>query len=229
MEKPNAITGMDQSLRSRIVEAARELLLDHGYSKVSTSEIAEAVGISKKTLYKEFETKEDILRACVIPKLKESSVRIDEIIANRETAFPEKLQLVLSIFGTQQQRVSAVFIKDISVHAPEVWREIHEHKQARLKKFEKLLDEGITLGYFRSDIPREIIVRMHTATVEALMTPQALGELPCTSQEVFQNIIKILFEGILRDEMRKSFINKKRRSPSIKKIHIRTIANKTLQ
>ena len=203
-----AVAEPEQSLHSRIVDAARELFLEHGYSKVSASEIAGAVGISKKTLYREFATKEDILRAVVLPKLKESTKRMNAIITDRALPFPEKLQLVLNIMGTQQQRVTQVFIRDISVHAPAVWGEIREHKQARLKKFETLLEEGIERGFFRSDIPRKVIVRMHTAAVEALTTPQALGELPCTSQEVFRNIVTVMFEGILCDGKRKSFTRK---------------------
>ncbi len=207
-EKTHVIAEPQPSLHARIVDAARELFLEHGYSKVSASEIAEAVGISKKTLYREFTTKDDILRAVVLPKLKESTKRIDAILADRSIAFPEKLRSVLSIIGTQQQRVTPIFIRDISIHAPGVWAEIREHKQARLKKFESLLEEGIKLGFFRSDIPEEVIVRMHTAAVEALTTPQALGELPCTSQEVFQNIVTVMFEGILCDGKRKSFARK---------------------
>jgi AcrR family transcriptional regulator len=219
MEKPSTKTGIDQSLRGRIVDSARALFYDHGYSKVSTSEIAEAVGISKKTLYKEFETKEDILRACVIPKLKESAKLVDSLIADRSIPFPEKMKQVMSVIGFQHQRVSPVLLKDVSIHAPDLWREIVEHKQARFKKFGLLLDEGIEHGVFRDDIPREIILRCYTSAAENLMTPQSLGELPCTSQEVFQNIITILFEGILRDGKRKSLVSNKSRTPSSKKFH----------
>ncbi|MDP4200875.1 MAG: TetR/AcrR family transcriptional regulator [Bacteroidota bacterium] len=205
-------THPDHALRVRIVDAARELFLERGYSQVSTIEIADALGMSKKTLYREFETKEEILRAVVIPKLKESSKRIDAIIADRALPYPDKLQAILAILGVQQQRVSPVLIRDVTNHAPEVWHEIQEHKRARLKKFETLLREGIALGYFRSDIPSEVIVRMHTASVEALMTPQALGELPCTSSELFQNIVSVLFEGILREGKRKSFTGRLNRN-----------------
>jgi AcrR family transcriptional regulator len=188
---------LEIGLRGRIVEQARELFLDHGYSKVSTSEIAEALGISKKTLYREFDSKEEVLRAVVIPRLKEATLRLEEAINDRSLPFPDKLKAVLAVIGTQQQRVSPVLVRDVCIHAPEVWREIQEHKQARLKKFEKLLEEGVKLGFFRSDIPQEVIIRMHTAAVESLMTPQSLGELPCTAQEVYQGIITVLFEGIL--------------------------------
>lgn len=195
-------------LRAQIVERARTLFLEHGYSKVSTHEIADALGISKKTLYREFETKEDILRSVVIPKLKESTKRLEVLLDDTAMAFPDKLRAVMDVLGMQHQRVTPVLIRDVSLHAPEVWREIQHHKQVRLKKFERLLEEGIEQGYCRSDVPREIIIRMHTAAVEALMTPQALGELPCTSQEVFQSIVLILFEGIIREEKRPALAGK---------------------
>src|SRR5580692_10678376 len=176
------------NLRSRIVDAARELFHEHGYSKVSASEIAQAIGISKKTLYKEFETKEDILRAVILPKLKESSKQIDSILANRAMPFLDKLKEVMSMIGFQHQRVSPVLSRDVFIHAPEVWREIHEVKQARFRKFGTLIEEGIKRGVFRSDVPAEVILRSYTAAVENLMVPQTLGELPCTAQVAFQSL-----------------------------------------
>jgi AcrR family transcriptional regulator len=201
--------GQDQTLHSRIVDAARELFFEHGYSKVSASEIAQAIGISKKTLYKEFETKEDILRAVVLPKLKESAKKIDTILADRTMPFLDKLKEVMSMIGFQHQRVSPVLSRDIFIHAPEVWQEIHEVKQARFRKFGILLEEGIKHGVFRSDVPAEVILRSYTAAVESLMTPQTLGELPCTAQVAFQSLIKILFEGILETDPRKNHSKQK--------------------
>ena len=32
------------------------------------------------------------------------------------------------------------------------------------------------------------------------MSPQTMGELPCTAQVAFQSLIKILFEGILETD-----------------------------
>jgi AcrR family transcriptional regulator len=194
-------------LRDRIIQAASELFLDHGYSKVSTSEIAAHIGISKKTLYREFETKEDILRAASISKMREKGKQVDAILAKRSLSFPEKLQAVIQAIGQQQQRVSPVLLRDICSSAPDIWKEIVEHKLARMKKFEGLLSEGVDLGYFRSDIPREIVVRMHAAAIESLTTPQALQDLPCTSEEVFQNIVRVLFEGIILEGKRKPFLN----------------------
>ncbi|HEY3875738.1 MAG TPA: TetR/AcrR family transcriptional regulator [Candidatus Kapabacteria bacterium] len=196
----------EQGLRSRITGAARELFLEHGYSKVSASEIAQALGISKKTLYREFETKEDILRAVILPKLQESAREIDAVLANKAMPFLDKLKEVMSMIGFSHQRVSAVLARDVYVHAPEVWQEIHEVKQARFRKFGTLLEEGIARGVFRSDVPVEVMLRSYTAAVDTIMAPQTLGELPCTAQVAFESLIKILFEGILEADPRKKSV-----------------------
>ena len=208
MEETIAVVEQDQTLRNRIITAARELFLEYGYSKVSASEIAQAIGISKKTLYKEFETKEDILRAVILPKLKESAKQIDSILADRSMPFLDKLKEVMSMIGFQHHRVSPVLSRDVFIHAPEVWQEIHEVKQARFRKFGILLEEGIKHGVFRSDVPAEIILRSYTAAIENLMMPQTLGELPCTAQVAFQSLITILFEGILETDARKNLRKK---------------------
>ena len=201
METPN----QDLSLQSRIIDAARQLFHDHGYSKVSTNEIAEAVGISKKTLYREFETKEEILRAAALPKLKETAKLIDAILDDQSMPFLDKLKAVMSTIGFQHQKVSHILMRDVYVHAPDVWREINLFRQERFRKFGQLLNEGIEKGVFRSDISPEIILRGYMATVDALMTPATLCELPFTAQEVFQNLVTVLFEGILRDDSRAKF------------------------
>ena len=194
----------DQGLRTRITDAARALFLDHGYSKVSTSEIAEAIGISKKTLYKEFENKEEILRNCTLPRMKESAKVIDKIIADEAMAFPDKLRAVMSAIGFQYQRATPVLMRDVCIHAPTVWKEIQDFKMKRFKKFGDLLEEGIREGVFRSDIPADIILRTYTAAAENILNPQSLGELPCSAQEAFQSLVKILFDGIINEDSRAS-------------------------
>ena len=82
-------------LRGRIIETAGQLFLEHGYSKVSTSEIAEALGISKKTLYREFETKEEILRGFVLPRLRETSEKVDGLMNRSDLPFDEKLRGIM--------------------------------------------------------------------------------------------------------------------------------------
>lgn len=55
--------------RARIVEAALQLIADHGFSATSTREISERLGFTKAALYYHFRTKEDLLAAIVAPAM----------------------------------------------------------------------------------------------------------------------------------------------------------------
>ena len=52
--------------REAIVEAATRLFLKHGFGAVSMDELAEAAGLSRRTLYNQFTSKEQIFREMLL-------------------------------------------------------------------------------------------------------------------------------------------------------------------
>ncbi|MEU6715070.1 helix-turn-helix domain-containing protein [Nonomuraea sp. NPDC046802] len=69
---------------ARILDSARELVADHGVRKVTVSEIAEAAGVGKGTVYLYWPTKEDLILGLFAREL---LAFLDEVIA-RITADP---------------------------------------------------------------------------------------------------------------------------------------------
>ncbi|WP_433430255.1 TetR/AcrR family transcriptional regulator [Nonomuraea sp. CA-141351] len=55
----------DADVDERVLQAATELLLVHGYGGLSTDEVAERVGIAKTTLYRRWPTKDHLALAVV--------------------------------------------------------------------------------------------------------------------------------------------------------------------
>lgn len=94
-EKPRSTRG--QNRRVRILRAAAELFLDHGYGDTSIDAIVERAGGSKATLYNYFPTKDDLFHAV-----------IDDIVSNRqqpELDDDENLREALIKFGLQRMKV----------------------------------------------------------------------------------------------------------------------------
>ncbi|MGF6175016.1 TetR/AcrR family transcriptional regulator [Ensifer sp. 4252] len=52
--------------REAIIEAAGRLFLERGFGSVSMDELAKASGVARRTLYNQFETKEDIFREMLL-------------------------------------------------------------------------------------------------------------------------------------------------------------------
>ena len=48
--------------KEQIIQSARELFHQFGFKKVSMDEIAQKAGVTKKTIYMYFDSKEDLLK-----------------------------------------------------------------------------------------------------------------------------------------------------------------------
>ena len=57
--------------RNRILNKARDHFFKHGFTKVTLDEIVQEMGVSKKTIYKFFPSKTEILRELLNLKLQE--------------------------------------------------------------------------------------------------------------------------------------------------------------
>jgi len=111
-------------VRARILEAAFSAFAEHGFADTSTLEIATRARASKRELYAEFGSKQDMLVACIRQRAERLKLPVDlPDIADRAT-----LEQALVAFGTQSLRevsdpaVIAVFRIAIgeAVRAPEV-------------------------------------------------------------------------------------------------------------
>ncbi len=80
-----------------VIRSAQKLFLKHGYLKVSMSDIAEDLGISRPTLYKSFANKETILDALLTVHSEECRLETEKRLP-KATTFAKRLQTVLDIW-----------------------------------------------------------------------------------------------------------------------------------
>lgn len=191
--------------RSSIMEVAGRMFFSVGYSRVSMSEIAQELHLSKKTLYREFEDKEDLLRAVVIPKMKASAAETEAVLEDPDIPYLQKLTKLIDIITERTAKASSVLVRDVYAHAPKVYEEIIQFRRERFKCFERLIAQGIATGLLRSDVPAELATRLYTAAMEALVNPAVLAELPYTAKQVSHAIVTMIFAGIMTDATRQEF------------------------
>jgi AcrR family transcriptional regulator len=127
--KVDAATGQT-SLRARILQAAFSAFMERGYAETSTLEIATRARASKRELYAEFGSKQDMLVACIRDRAKRMEMPAD-VPKPRDR---EALSRTLLEFGarllreTSDPAVVAVFRLAIAEaqRAPEVGRALNE-------------------------------------------------------------------------------------------------------
>jgi len=200
------VSADEKEKREKILTKAEEMFLQHGYSKVTMEEIAANLGMSKKTLYKFFANKKEILQSLMAKRQCEVMEHIDEIWKSKELDFIGKYRTMVDYISERSSRMSK--FQDLQRCEPDLWKEMHEFKKGSvLEKARKCFDAGFESGILRNDIDRNIVVMAYMSAVESIVNPEVLSELPCTGGQAYEAISKIIFEGILSEEGRKKYIS----------------------
>lgn len=189
-----------------MLEASRELFLSRGFVRVTADEIAGRVGISKATLYKEFASKEDILRAVARGLMAEISARVDAIIKEDGLNFVDRLAKLFALVVGRISRFGPLFLRDIQRGAPAVWKEVEDFRRDKINtNFKAILAAGRRQGLFRGDIDEDFLMRMFVRLVEEFVNPAEIFRSGKTPAERFESVIKVFFQGILTDKGRLDF------------------------
>ena len=184
------------------------MFFQFGISRVTMEEIAESLGISKKTLYKHFPNKETIIKEMFIEHKNEIAIYVESVM-QEEIDFMDKLKKLMTYFGKSSGSLKGPLASDLIKNYPEIWKEIQEYKREKgLKQFTRLVEEGMKTGVFRNDIEKDIVVLIYIGAINEILTPEILSLFPISAEQVFRNIPKIIFEGILTNEAREIYCTK---------------------
>src|SRR5436190_22170056 len=191
--------------RRRIVDAARVHFFSHGFRSVTMDDLAEELGISKKTLYTHFPGKIDLLEAVLADKFASVEAALKEVTRSHPHDFPAALRDLLA--GTQREldEIKPPFVRDMRQKAPEVFKLVERRRAALLQRyFGKFFVEGQRAGMVRKDVPAKLIIEILLAIVQSIMNPPKMEELGMMPNEGFAGILKIVLEGALTTKGRKA-------------------------
>jgi TetR/AcrR family transcriptional regulator, cholesterol catabolism regulator len=167
-------------------------------------DLARELGMSKKTVYSHFASKEDLLRAVLVHRVSEVGQGLEAIVRVKES-FPAKLGHVARFLQGKIAEVSPVFLEDIRRYAPDCFRVVEEFRGRAIPHyFGRLFDEGIRAGHVRPQVNRDLLIRMLVLSIQGIIRPEAVGELRLHPREALDHILAITLDGILTPKGRKT-------------------------
>ncbi len=192
-----------ENVRNSIIEVAYGKFAEYGFKKVTIDEIAAELGISKKTVYKLFSSKEEILREVVLGRMNMLLEIFGKVQALKESSV-DKIQAISEIVGThindQWQRI----LTEVRINAPELFREIDTIIQDKLALgWQKIFIDGQKSGWIRKDIDPVVFTTAYVGVVRELMKTDFLSKHALTESEVPKQVFRMFTEGILTEKGRK--------------------------
>jgi AcrR family transcriptional regulator len=168
-------------------------------------DLAEELGISKKTLYRHFPRKIDLVEAVLADKFAGVEARLKEVTREPPHNFAATLHELLARTQRELDEIKPPFIRDMRQKAPQVFKIVERRRAALIERFfGRLFTEGQRTGMVREDVPAKLIIEILLAMVQAIMNPPKMEELGMMPKEGFTGILKIVLEGALTSKGRKS-------------------------
>lgn len=192
----------DEATRKKIVEGAKKLFQLYGFTRITIDEIAVNLKISKKTIYKHFNSKDDLIWAVIESIQIPLSASITEMVESGR-GFHETLTGIIQILQTMPLHVTPPMFQDIRA-MPHIWEKLDRRRKQMIEKnFGTLIERGQKNGDIRKDVEPVFIMNLIIHMVGSLVTPQVIIEFGMMPAELIHRLASILMTGILTEKARK--------------------------
>jgi AcrR family transcriptional regulator len=198
----------EPDLRRRVLEQASLQFVKYGYAKVTTGEIAGAAGISKKTLYKLFPSKEELFRATALMHLNEIKGKFDALTKQPRRGLIDKLYASMQVLVGKILEIGD-FLKERPGSLTRVYDEIMKQRQDIIVGFyRRLFKEGVKGGSINRRVDENAFILILVTLVQSLFSPESLTGLRMSTLDLFTCVAHTLLEGVLSEQGRRELIRK---------------------
>jgi AcrR family transcriptional regulator len=141
-----------QIIEHEIIEHAARLFAERGFAGTSVQDIADAMGMSRPTLYYYFKGKDDLLASLVTEVTEGAAAEIRAVARDGAKSATERLRSIarlLASWRAQQPGRFLLLIRSESVLPPDLARVNERAKRSTLRELTKVIEQGIAAGEFR--------------------------------------------------------------------------------
>jgi AcrR family transcriptional regulator len=189
---------------ARILRQARAHFFTHGYCACTMDDLAAELGMSKKTLYVHFRSKEELMRAVIVQLGREVRADADALLANRQLGFSEKLRGFAEGMVQRLALLNPRTLRDLQRFAPALYELTVEMRQKNIPYiFGRFIEEGKLTGKVRDDVDAAFAVEFFLQAMQGLIQPAALDRLGLAPRDVLPRAIDLFFGGLLTPAARK--------------------------
>ncbi|CAM3331878.1 HTH tetR-type domain-containing protein [Flavobacterium longum] len=152
-------------MKDKIIDKAAELFLTVGFKSITMDDIAAKMGISKKTLYKYFSNKEQLVDETTMSFQQRINARIDDVLAKDYNPIKELFEIKKTI-QTFFQITDTSPLYQLKKHYPETHDKLMDCEQKECAQlFGQNISRGIAQGLYRKETDIETCTFFYYALI----------------------------------------------------------------
>lgn len=197
---------MNEAKRKCILQTI-DLCSDYGLD-FTMSQLATQLGMSKKTLYLLFDSKEDLLLATVDFMFDAVKVSEAQVLANQDLTLIEKIRRLIVVLPDSYKKLNWQRLQGVEEKYPAVYRQIKYRLESGWETTLDLLHQGIEEGVlrpFNTGLFRAVV----EGAVEYFLSSDALERDKLDYVQALDGMMDLLMDGIIanrREEHEKTSV-----------------------
>jgi AcrR family transcriptional regulator len=160
------------------------------------NELSSNIGISKKTIYQYFSSKEEIVESCIEHIFEDIDSKILPLMKDSELDVLSKLNRLTITVSESLRTYSKMQTLDFQRSFPALWNKVNIERTQRIQRYEELFADGVKQKVFRQFKP-EILVHLYIVAIQSLTSPSFLESHDLTLSEAITMVKSIILNGIL--------------------------------
>ena len=187
-------------MKERIVKSASNLFWRYGIKSVTMDDIAKELGISKKTIYQHYADKEAILKNVIIEEITSQRCEMELLDECSDNPIDQMIQ------ATDHMRTAMVHMNpslfyDLKKYYPESWGLFQSYKhEFIITSIRNNLYQGISEGFYRSDIDVEVLSLLRIEEFEIAFDPDIFPPDKFHMMRVQMQFVHHFLRGILTEK-----------------------------
>ncbi len=184
-------------IKDRIIDALFRLAPKKGIYHLSMDELAAEAGMSKRTVYRYFRSKDEIIEATVEKLLHQVSTYVIKTVEETETPEEALTKLLNAFLNISHKYITYQLMEDMSSRYPHIWRKIDEFRAKNAVLIVTSMYKKGEGKEFR-DINPLITAEVVKASIQAILNPDFILRNNLTSEEVIKQLLSIFKNGFLK-------------------------------
>lgn len=189
---------MDSASEQQLHILAQAALLFRtvGVRSVTMDDVAQHMGMSKKTLYKYFCNKRDLVEKAMMHHVSTEVCELEGISTNAENAIDEMLRITRHV-NAQFASLNPAIVYETKKYYPKSWALFEGYKNHVIHdRILQNLKDGIAQGLYRHEINPVVLAKIYVARIDLFFDPQLFPPEQFRITDVYREFMNYHIRGI---------------------------------
>ncbi len=181
--------------RLNIIKSVAPLITKRGIKGVTMDSVAKSLGISKRTLYEIFESKDSMIIETFGYMHDHYRSRMDSTLSNVENVM-EGMILAFRVHLDILSSINVALFRDMDEYYPQFRPKFEKGVENVLNGMHKAFELGVEQGVFRQNVNYRIVMRLFIIQMESLKRMENIFPKDVTLPEIYNTMSTAFLRGI---------------------------------